>query len=345
MPGAPDLGRLRLPSLPRILRRAWHALRMRTHGTDGAERRRGDPSLFGTLVDEREAWLHAHLPPEVASYQSDIITKAHQKEMATRLGLPVARTYLTGVPLDEALAFVEAQALDQVVVKPNLAHSSIGCKALVASDGGYLDVKLGRHAALAEHRRHMLRAFEPLGRDDAWIVEELLLPADGGLRAIDDFKLYCFGGRVELVVHKRAVEGGGSDNSIYTRDWRPVNVGMDDRDTLVYQAPLNGRRLVEFAERVAGQLFYPFIRVDVYDSSRGIVLGELTPGPGRRYRLNEEWNAYFVQRWHEAAEALLEGLRSGAISPLGPPPDGGVASELGVGQAQKSPTATAQSDT
>ena len=294
-------------------------------------------------MEERDAWLRSHLPPEVARYQSDIITKARQKEMAVRLNLPVARPYLTGVPLAEAMAYVEEQALDQVVVKPNWSRSGIGCKALVAQDGGYLDLRRGVHGSLESHHADMLRAYEPLGRDDAWIVEELLLPAGGGLRPIDDFKLYCFGGRVEIVAHKRA-EGGGKDNSIYTRDWRPVNIGLDDRDTLVYQAPLNGRRIVEFAERAAGQLFYPFIRVDVYDSSRGIVLGEFTPGPGRSYRLNEEWNAYFVQRWHEAAEALLDGLRSGAITPLGPPPGGDVASELDVGPNQKSPTATTQSD-
>ena len=342
-----------VPSLPRIVRGAWRALQRLTLQrltlqrltlrTAKTERDRGDPSQFGTLVDQREAWLHAHLPPEVARYQCDIITKARQKDMAARLGLPVARTYLTGVPLAEAVAFVEDRALDQVVVKPNWSRSGIGCKALVARDGGYLDLKRGMHGSLASHRRDMLRAYEPLGRDDAWIVEELLLPVDGALRAIDDFKLYCFGGRVEVIVHKRAVEGG-SDNSIYTRDWRPVNVGMDDRDTLVYQAPLSGQRLVEFAERASGQLFYPFIRVDVYDSSRGIVLGELTPGPGRRYRLNEEWNAVFVQRWHEAAEVLLDGLRSGAIRPLGPPHGGDVAKEFDAGPAQKAPTATTPPD-
>ena len=343
-PGPVDPRRLMAPSLPRVLRGAWRALRRRALGAARPERHRGDPSLFGTLVDEREAWLHAHLPPDVARYQCDIITKACQKEMAKRLDLPVARPYLTGVHLDDALAYVEERALEQVVVKPNLSRSGIGCKALVARDDGYLDLRSGRQGSLAAHRRDMLRAYEPLGRDDAWLVEELLLPVDGALRAIDDFKLYCFGGRVELIVHKRAVDGG-SDNSIYTRDWRPVNVGMDDRDTLVSQAPLNGQRLVDFAERASGQLFYPFIRVDVYDTSRGIVLGEFTPGPGRRYRLNEEWNAIFVQRWHEAAEALLEGLRSGAIRPLGPPPCGDVANELDVGPAQKAPTATTQSDT
>lgn len=288
-------------------------------------------------------WLREHAPPDVARYQADIITKARQKELAVRLGLPVAETYLTGVPLDEALAFVYAGALERVVVKPNLSHSGIGCKLLVAKDGGYLDLKRGRHGTLSSHRRDMLRAYAPLGRDDAWIVEELLMPWDGALRAIDDYKFYCFGGRVELIVHKRATHGD-SDNRIYARDWRPVNVGMDDRETLVYEAPLSGQRLVDFAERAANQLFYPFIRVDVYDSSRGIVLGEFTPGPGRRYRLNDAWNAIFVQRWHEAAHALLDGVRSGAITPLGPHTEGVASDALSANHPQKSPTATTQSD-
>ena len=344
MPSLADLRRLMAPLLPRSVRRAWQAFRRLTLRTSRRPRRRSDPSLFGSLVDEREAWLHAHLPPKIARYQCDIMTKAGQKVMAARLGLPVAKTYLTGVPLDEALAYVKGRALERVVVKPDLSHSGIGCKALVARDEGYVDVRSGAHGPLEAHRRSMLRAYGRLDRDDAWIVEELLLPVGGALRPIDDFKLYCFGGRVEIVAHKRA-EGGGKNNSIYTRDWRPVNIGLDDRDTLVYQAPLNGLRLVEFAERAAGQLFYPFIRVDVYDSSRGIVLGEFTPGPGRRYWLNEEWNALFVQRWHEAAEALLDGLRSGAITPLGPPPQCDVAVDLNANRPEGAPSDMVRSRT
>ncbi len=77
--------------------------------------------------------------------------------------------------------------------------------------------------------------------------------------------------------------------------------------------------MLAIAERISAKLCYPFIRVDLYDTSRGPVVGELTPGPGRRYAFSPQWDARLSQRWLEVARVLETGIRSGRIQPLGPP--------------------------
>ena len=275
---------------------------------------------FGSLVDAREAWLFATLPPAVAAYQYDIFSKVSQKRLARRLGLSVAEDYVACAPLTEALAYVEQHHLDRFVIKPNSSRSAIGCHPLVRDgEGFFLDVRSGRrfrHDLLAPTLRGELIR----GRDDAWIVEELLLPADGSTSVIEDYKLYCFGGKVELIFYKRPLPGDKLGvRHWYTRDWVPVTPGDRHYPPRPF-APIHGARLVEAAETASSQLCYPFIRIDLYDASRGVVLGEFTPGPGRAYCFNEAWNPRLVALWHEAARAIAEGIRAGRITPLGPEP-------------------------
>lgn len=147
------------------------------------------------------------------------------------------------------------------------------------------------------------------------------MPVDGSVGLIEDYKLYCFAGRVELILHKQPLGSAQETyNRIYTRDWTPVNVGLEDQDDVIVEAPINGARLVQVAEYASSRLCYPFIRIDLYDTSRGIVLGEFTPGPGRAHDFNAEWDERMSTRWVEAASRLKEGIRAGNIQPLHPEP-------------------------
>lgn len=273
---------------------------------------------FGVLVDERKAWLFANLPAAAAEYHYDIFSKTSQKRHARRLGLEVARDYLTNATLDEALAYVEDARLERFVIKPNSSYSGIACRMLIRENGAFRDLHSGRLVRTARLHRQ-LREERIRGRPDEWLVEELLLPADGSMSVIEDYKFYCFGGVAELINHRRKVKGRKKhDRYRYNRDWELVRVGLDDPNDGTPRVPANARRLLEVAEGAASQLCYPFTRVDLYDTSRGIVLGEFTPGPGQRYGFDAEWNARFVRRWHEAAGAIVAGIRSGCITPLGP---------------------------
>lgn len=295
-----------------VMRRVRRAVR-------SSRSRTADASSFGALIDEREAWLHEHLPAEAARYHAELTTKLEQRAMAERLGLPLAHAYLAGVTLAAVREYVEVHGLDRFVIKPNSSRSSIGCCVLVDDRTRVRDLRTLRRDSMRRHFERARRAHAKLRRADEWLLEEVLTPPDGSDRLCDDIKIYCMGGRAELIVHKRHAVGRKSDDQIFTPEWVPVNTGVADRNEFRYDTPERGDEAVALAERAARSLCYPFIRIDMYVTDRGIVLGELTPGPGRRYLFNDEWNRYMVRRWHEAANEIVDGIASGRITPLGPP--------------------------
>ena len=305
-----------LPAWVKAWRRRTREIRSRRRGNRPATPDAAAAS-FGALVDDRKRWLFATLPPAAAELHWDIFTKDSQKRLARRLGLEVARDFATGVTLDAAFDRIEELRLDRFVIKPTSSFGARACRSLVRDGDRFRDLHTGRRWKPGRLER-VLRREHGRRRPDAWIVEELLLPVDGALRPIEDYKLYCFGATVELILHKRALPRPKTYRAqFHDRDWAPVNVGLEDHDDPVVAVPIHGKQVVETGERIASQLCYPFIRIDLYDTLRGIVLGEFTPGPGRAYGFNPTWNARLVKRWHEAAAEIEEGIRAGKISPLG----------------------------
>jgi len=308
--------------------RTWVRLRVDPRARRSANRAatlpNGRPN-FGTLVTQRRSWLFEHLPLASAELHYDIFTKESQRRLAARLGLTTAATLRSGLTLAEALDHVRRADLDHFAIKPDSSHNAIGFRALVREDGGYRELRKGRRRSLDGWRRELAREYRQLERPDAWVLEELLLPAGGAIAPVDDVKFFCFGGRVELIVHLwRFPHRPWKQANWYHRDWTPVTepVRRSKPDPHHdHPPPPSGDRLLEIAERAASRLCYPFIRIDLYDTSRGVVLGEFTPGPGGRYDLTPAWDDRFSQRWHEAAADLVDDLRSGRIEPLLPERD------------------------
>lgn len=307
--------------VPAPLRAWWHDERKRDRrrlASTPSVGRSGEPT-FGALVSARKRWLFETLPVASAELHYDLFTKESQRRMAERLGLSTAQTYLAGAPLDEALAFVERRRLERFVIKPNLSSSSIGVRPLVREGDWFRKINGGRIRGIEGVKRDLVRARPRRGRTEEWIVEELLLPPDGAEAPLDDYKFYCFGGRMEFVAHMwKASRRPHKRWANYTRDWEPVEVITGKPNVPPAAISPRRRELVETAEAASAQLCYPFIRIDLYDTSRGVVLGEFTPGPGRRYDVLPDWDERLSLRWREAAAELEEGIRSGRIHPLMP---------------------------
>lgn len=278
-------------------------------------------ATFGYLIDNRRDWLFANLPTASAEYHHDMHGKQQQKRLAMRLGLEVAEEYLANVPLARAIHFIEQADLERFVIKPTASRSSVGCRCVIRDGEGFLELLSGRrYQNLRELERDAAREYAKLERADEWVLEELLMPADGSVSLVEDYKVYCFAGVAELILQKKLIPGEKQYRiQWYTRDWTPVDVGKySDRVDKTLAAPRNAARLVEVAEAASSKTCYPFLRVDLYDTSRGIIFGEFTPGPGPRRGYNAEWEARLARRWFEAANTLEQGLRSGSIKPLYP---------------------------
>lgn len=113
------------------------------------------------------------------------------------------------------------------------------------------------------------------------IVEEFLENTNDPNNSIDDYKFFCFNGKVECLVldidryigHKR---------NFYDRNWGNLNVSTDcpcfesERSK-----PENFEEMIEVAEKLSKG--FPFVRVDLYNINGLILFGEMTFYPWSGY--------------------------------------------------------------
>lgn len=110
------------------------------------------------------------------------------------------------------------------------------------------------------------------------IVCEKYLDPKEGEESIADFKLHCFNGKCELILHCRN-RGENTKYHFFDNDWNLMKINpyygnKDDAD--LSTKPKNIEQLIEYAEKLAKP--FPFVRVDFYDVDK-IIFGELTFTP------------------------------------------------------------------
>jgi hypothetical protein len=105
-----------------------------------------------------------------------------------------------------------------------------------------------------------------------------------GEEAPDEFKLYCFNGRVEFI-NFHCDRFTGHRSALYDTAWNflPVHFG---REAVHRERPGNLHAIVNAAERIAAGL--SFARVDLYSDGQTIKFSEITFTPGNaRSRLSD----------------------------------------------------------
>jgi hypothetical protein len=164
------------------------------------------------------------------------------------------------------------------------------------------------------------------------IAEELLIPENGQAQIPYDYKCYAFGGRVELIVQKN-VNTRPYECHWFDGHWQslPINTVIDwskdpagiawavqaglaekkNQDSPKKQSqaspgipiPTEGKPVIpdcrEDIVRTAGlvsrKVQSPFCRIDLYATSRGCVIGEVTFAPGGPWA----GSAYFTDMWDQ----------------------------------------------
>jgi hypothetical protein len=260
------------------------------------------PSFVGKLAEterQRVRGREVGLRETVWSYNDKLSGRA----FAQRLGIAVPELLWT----DEDVRAVPWETLpERFVVKPVDGTSSRGVFPLVREDGRLRCLFAEEDAATPEAVERAYRQVVEEGRVSAAVLVEQLL-GDPHRPAVlpTDWKLYCFGGRVEVVLQRQPRASRSTREAgirFWDRAWHDLGpIRYADQVDEGMPGPLHPQRLVEVAERIAAALPRPFVRIDLYDVAEGVRFGEITPGPGGDQWFGPEWDRRLGERW-EAAE-------------------------------------------
>jgi TupA-like ATPgrasp len=238
--------------------------------------------------------------------------KMASRSLAASLNVQVPRLLAGPTPIER----LEEPDAECFVVKPVQGWSSRGVYALQRDGDGLLSVFDNRafswdevRSKLAVDEKELAADAEAKGfRLTREVLVEELVPSGQPDRALPfDWKCYCIGGRVEVVMQKDAGDRRERSAARY-KFWSPelTELGpvLDHHD---YDAslptPRDPQGLIETAERVARALPGLFVRIDLYDVPGGVVFGEITPQPGGPQRFTPDLDRRLGEAWERALAA------------------------------------------
>lgn len=258
-------------------------------------------------------WRRDHLPLGARLILGNLAQKSLARDLALELGLEVSSTYLARCPL--SVVIQRLNEIETAVIKPDRASGSVGVLLLQKVEGRFRNILSGEYVDLNGIANHLSRVREKHRLEDSWIVEELLLPADHEVRPIDDIKIYCFYGRPVVILQRRNLWNGRRRDVAYKwydPTWKEVATGKyTNKISPSMESPINKDALLKTAMSASMKLPTPFMRIDLYDASRGVIFGEFTPTPGDRTSWNAAWDARLVAEWKDAARRLSDDIAKG----------------------------------
>ena len=127
------------------------------------------------------------------------------------------------------------------------------------------------------------------------VAEEYLDDIASG--SVDDYKAYCFnGGDPIICVCRNRFSRNGIETAYYNRNWDKLDIRDAGHESIDCDRPPHLEEMVRLSERLAEG--FPFVRVDWYESSRGLLFGELTftSSSGTEDLEPPEWNVELGNR-------------------------------------------------
>ncbi|WP_082157275.1 ATP-grasp fold amidoligase family protein [Kocuria sp. SM24M-10] len=204
---------------------------------------------------------------------------------------------------------------DEFVLKPTYHSSSIGVMVLSRTDNGFYDAMTRKELTLHDIIEKQLKIHDEHPKKDGkpTIVEEKIVDSGGGLIP-QDYKAYCFQGDVAFILQLDRNDGR-TRVAWYDGNFVPIT---DDR---IYTnekyltlkepcRPVEWSRLLALAKRASTAVPTPFASIDMYATTRGPVLGEITLVPGGFY-----FGKYFVPS--EAQDTVAGKMWEEALVRLG----------------------------
>lgn len=160
-----------------------------------------------------------------------------------------------------------------------------GQNVFICNDKNELDVdslkKKLRYWLSLNPKKSFGREWAYEGNKNKIIIEQLLEGNDDGLSGVNDYKFFCYSGKVKYIVldgdryieHKR---------NFYDRNWKYIDI-LTDCEKLgdKIKKPKILKQMIEVAEKLSSD--FPYVRVDLYCIKGKIYFGEMTFYPWTGY--------------------------------------------------------------
>lgn len=259
------------------------------------------PSFLRHLMELRRgsAPLRA-LDPDGYHPAMQIPRKLRNYRLAASHGVPVPQVYAVWSRLEE----IDLSGLpDEFVLKGEIGSSGRGVFPLRRLDAERYQLLGGEEVytrdSLVEHLTGHSSVWGP------YFAEEFLTQRVASEQIPDDVKIYACYGQVLMVLLRQMPQHADLTTARYRYlDAQGEDLGEDAApDRTVHPAipaPEPFEDFVRLAEHLSRAVALPFIRVDVYDTTRGPVLGELTRSPGGSQRYRADLDAAWGLAWDEA---------------------------------------------
>jgi len=212
-------------------------------------------------------------------------------DLARYLGVSVPHVWVAAVP---AADLEESMLRDRCVIKPHDGSTNRGVHVLTREGDRWRDHMHGSLRCFGDLQESLVKGGATGRHSSMLLIEEALVPAgrlSAALPIPDDLKIFFFDD-VPLVVMQRRLH-----SSPRPEDWRfsfcsarglPLGpVRYAERFDASIERPDGLRDVVEAATIIARELALPQVRIDMYDTDRGPVFGEITPLPGAGHWIAE----------------------------------------------------------
>lgn len=204
--------------------------------------------------------------------------------LAERVGVSVPEVWVSAVTAED---LVETMLRDRCVIKPHDGSTNRGIHVLTREGDHWRDHMDGGLRLFTDLRRSLAQGATAGRHSATFQIEEALMPRKGagpGIPIPDDLKVFFFDD-LPLVVMQRRLHSSSRPENWRFAFWSPQGhrlgpVRYRERFDVTLERPVGLNEVVESARLIARELALPQVRIDMYDTDRGPVFGEVTPLPG-----------------------------------------------------------------
>ena len=186
----------------------------------------------------------------------------------------------------------------EFVIHPQKGSVSLGVYVLV----NYYDLMRKKYYKIPE----LIKEYKSDNRysKELWIEELISNPLP------QEFKFYMFNNQIGTITQ---FERNNKPKLVkfWTADWKNENHNVTVLRNKSYmlenrlRKPINPNKLKDIAMRLSKAIKYPFVRIDLFDTLRGVYLNEITPHPSQTVWLfTEELDKRMGKMWEEAGRGL-----------------------------------------